>query len=43
MVDTLHNSAQVLAVEYTAEGIEVQTIVDSILYGKLRGYITKEI
>ena len=43
MVDTLHNSAQVLAVEYTAEGIEVQTIVDPILYGKLRGYITKEL
>lgn len=43
MVDTLHNSAQVLAVEYTAEGIEAETIVDPILYGKLRGYITKEI
>ena len=42
MVDTLHSSAQVLNVDYTAEGIEVETILDPILYGKLREYITKE-
>ena len=42
MVETLHNNAQVLNVEYTAEGIAVETIVDPILYGRLRDYITKE-
>ena len=42
MVETLHSSAQVLNVDYTAEGIQVETIVDSILYGRLREYITKE-
>ena len=42
MVDTLHSNAQVLNVEYTAEGIAVETIVDPILYGRLKEYITKE-
>ena len=42
MVDTLHSSAQVLNVDYTGEGIVVETIVDPILYGKLKGYITSE-
>ena len=28
--------------EYTAEGIEVETIVDPILYGRLKEFITKE-
>ena len=42
MVETLHSSAQVLEVDYTAEGIQVETIVDPILYGRLREYITKE-
>jgi GTP-binding protein HflX len=42
MVETLHNGAQVLNVDYTAEGIQVETIVDPILYGRLKGYITKE-
>ena len=42
MVDTLHSSAQVLSVDYTAEGIAVETIVDPILYGRLKDYITKE-
>ncbi len=42
MVETLHTSAQVLNVDYTAEGICVETIVDPILYGRLREYITKE-
>lgn len=43
MVDTLHTSAQVLHVEYTPEGIEVEAVLDPILYGKLKDYITKEI
>ena len=42
MVDTLHSSAQVLNVDYTADGIVVETILDPILYGKLKEYITKE-
>ena len=42
MVETLHQNAQVLATEYTGEGIEVETIVDPILYGRLKAYITKE-
>jgi len=42
MVDTLHSNAQVLNVDYTPEGIVVQTVVDPILYGKLRSYITAE-
>ncbi len=40
MVDTLHSNAQVLNVDYTGEGIVVETVVDPILYGKLRDYIT---
>ena len=42
MVDTLHSGAQVLNVDYTGEGIVVDTIVDPILYGRLKDYITKE-
>ena len=42
MVDTLHSSAQVLSVDYTGEGIVVETVVDPILYGRLKDYITKE-
>ena len=42
MVDTLHSGAQVKNVEYTGEGIVVETIVDPILYGRLKDYITKE-
>jgi len=42
MVDTLHKNAQVLNTEYTGEGILVETIVDPILYGRLKDYITKE-
>ena len=42
MVDTLHQNAQVLNVDYTAEGIQVETIVDPILYGRLKDYITEE-
>ena len=42
MVDTLHSSAQVLSTDYTADGIVVETVVDPILYGRLKEYITKE-
>ena len=43
MVETLHSSAQVLNVDYTGEGIVMETVVDPILYGKLRNYITAEL
>ncbi len=43
MVEKLHDGAQVLSVDYTAEGIAVDTIVDEILYGRLKAYITKEL
>ena len=42
MVETLHKNARVLSVDYTGEGIVVETVVDAILYGRLREYITKE-
>ncbi len=42
MVDTLHSNAQVLSMDYTGDGIVVETILDPILYGKLKEYVTKE-
>ena len=42
LVDTLHKNAQVKGVEYTGEGIVVETVLDPILYGRLKEYITKE-
>lgn len=42
MVQTLHDNAQVKKVEYTDSGIEVETVLDPILYGRLAQYIVKE-
>ena len=42
MVETLHSSAQVLNMDYTAEGIVAEVILDPILYGRMQKYITKE-
>ncbi len=42
LVETLHDNAQVLQVDYTAEGILVETIVDNILLGRLRDYVIGE-
>ena len=42
MVDKLHNNAQVKNVEYTGDGIEIETVLDDILYGQLRSYIIRE-
>lgn len=39
VVETLHTQAKVLQCEYTASGIEVETICDDILYGRLRDYV----
>lgn len=41
-VETLHNNAQVINVDYTADGIEIEVILDDILYGRLRQFVTKE-
>ena len=42
MVETLHNNAQVISVDYTEDGIEIETILDEILFGRLKDYVTKE-
>ena len=42
LVDTLHKNAEVKNVEYTGEGIVVETILDPILYGRMREFITEE-
>jgi len=42
MVETLHNNAQVINTDYTADGIEIETVLDDILYGRLRDYIVME-
>ena len=42
LLDTLHQNAQVKNVEYTGEGIVVEAIVDPILYGRVKDYITEE-
>ena len=42
MVETFHSSAQVLNMDYTAEGIQAEVILDPILYGKMQKYIIKE-
>ncbi len=43
MVEKLHDGAQVKNVEYTAEGIEIETVVDEILYGQLKKYVIEEL
>ena len=43
MVNTLHSSAKVNNVDYTAEGIAIDAVLDEILYGRLREYVTKEL
>jgi len=43
MVDTLHSGAKVNGVEYTGAGIEMDTVLDDILFGRLREYVVKEL
>ena len=43
MVETLHNNAQVISTDYNADGIEMEVILDDILYGRLRDYIAMEL
>ena len=42
LLDTLHKNAKVNAVDYTGEGIVVDTVLDDILYGRQKDYITRE-
>ena len=42
MLDTLHKNAKVSAVDYTGDGIVVDAVLDDILYGRLKDYITRE-
>ena len=42
MVQTLHDNAKVRRVDYAEDGIEVEAVLDAILYGRLREYIVKE-
>lgn len=41
MVQTLHDGAKVLSVDYSAQGIEIEAILDEILFGKLKDYVTE--
>ena len=43
MVDTIHSGAQVKSTEYTAEGIEMEAILDDILFGRCREFVVKEL
>lgn len=43
MVEMLHRGAQVKNTEYTAEGIEMEAIVDDILLGRVRDYVIEEL
>ena len=38
-IDTLHTQGQVASVEYLADGIAVDAVLDETLYGRLRPYI----
>ena len=42
LVDTLHSGAKVNAMDYTGEGIVVDAVLDEILYGRMKQYVTKE-
>ena len=42
LVETLHSGAKVNAVDYTGEGIVVDAVLDEILYGRMKNYVTKE-
>ena len=42
LVETLHSNSKVNAVDYTGEGIVVDAVLDEILYGRMKNYVTKE-
>ena len=41
-LELLHEQAQVLKTDYTAEGVEVETICSEALYGKLRRFVKEQ-
>jgi GTP-binding protein HflX len=41
LLDTLHKNAKVSAVDYTGDGIVVDAVLDDILYGRLKEFITE--
>ncbi|MDY4222901.1 MAG: GTPase HflX [Candidatus Faecousia sp.] len=41
-VEMLHDNAQVNKVDYTENGIEIEAVLDDILYGRLRNFVKKE-
>lgn len=41
-LERLHEQAQVLKTDYTAEGVEIETICSETLYGKLRRYVKEQ-
>lgn len=41
-VNILHSGAKVYSVDYTGQGIEIEAVLDDILYGRLRSYVIKE-
>ena len=41
MLDTLHTGAKVNRVDYTGEGMEIDAVLDEILFGKLREYVAE--
>ena len=43
ILDRLHRDAQVLAVEYAPEGIQVEAICGPIVYGQLKKFVIREI
>ena len=43
LINTIRENGVVHSEEYTAEGIEIETILDDILYGRLRDYVIKEV
>lgn len=42
LLEMLHENAQVHNVEYTGDGMEIDATVEEILYGRIKGYVTKE-
>ena len=41
-VEMLHDNAQVNKVDYTENGIEIEAVLDDILYGRLRNFVKEE-
>ena len=43
MVETLHAGAKVNSLDYTADGIVADVVLDEILFGRLRDYVTENL